>query len=464
MIKSSLNKVNLNGSLCFITFPPFSQFPHLSHAFSTRLGGKSTGHFAQMNLSFNVGDNRETVIENYNIFCDAVGLDVNTLVLSRQTHSNAVRVVTRADLGKGIFREYDYTDADALLAKVGIKDDAAKNAKEFIAKLVYFVTFLLFLPGVLDKLGMHSVSTPIVNLTNSFLSFLPKLVAAGLILAIGIFVANIVKDLLLPVLKATKVDKLQEKTGIQATEKTSFSNILTNVVYGFILLIVITSALDQLGVAAISAPTNAIVSAIFAAIPNVLGAIIIIALGVFISNLVANLLGSLLAGIGTDSLIEKITGSPAKKVQLSKVISTIVKYLMVIIFLVQGINVLKLPVLAGVGELILSYVPTAISIVLILGLGIFAANTAEKVITSKFPKAKAGAFIAKAVIYVVLGFICMSQLGIANKIVESTFILIIASLCFAFAVSFGFGGKGFAANQLEKLEKKLDCDDSNKAE
>ena len=75
-----------------------------------------------------------------------------------------------------------------------------------------------------------------------------------------------------------------------------------------------------------------------------------------------------------------------------------------------------------------------------------------------------GAFIAKAVIYVVLGFICMSQLGIANKIVESTFILIIASLCFAFAVSFGFGGKGFAANQLEKLEKKLDCDDSNKAE
>jgi hypothetical protein len=365
---------------------------------------------------------------------------------------------------KLVIKLFGIIKADALLAKVGIKDDAAKNAKEFIAKLVYFVTFLLFLPGVLDKLGMHSVSTPIVNLTNSFLSFLPKLVAAGLILAIGIFVANIVKDLLLPVLKATKVDKLQEKTGIQATEKTSFSNILTNVVYGFILLIVITSALDQLGVAAISAPTNAIVSAIFAAIPNVLGAIIIIALGVFISNLVANLLGSLLAGIGTDSLIEKITGSPAKKVQLSKVISTIVKYLMVIIFLVQGINVLKLPVLAGVGELILSYVPTAISIVLILGLGIFAANTAEKVITSKFPKAKAGAFIAKAVIYVVLGFICMSQLGIANKIVESTFILIIASLCFAFAVSFGFGGKGFAANQLEKLEKKLDFDDSNKAE
>ncbi len=353
---------------------------------------------------------------------------------------------------------------DALLAKIGIKDDAAKNAKTFIAKLAYFVTFLLFLPGVLDKLGMHSVSTPITGLANSFLSFLPKLVAAGLILAIGIFVANIVKELLLPVLKATKVDTLQEKIGIKASEKASLSSILTNVVYGFILLVVITSALDQLGIAAISAPTNAIVSSIFALIPNILGAIVIIALGVFISNLVSGLLENLLAGIGTDSLVEKITGTPAKKIVLSKVISAVVKYLMVVIFLVQGINVLGLPVLTGVGELILSYVPTAISIVLVLGFGIFAANLAENAIVSKFPKAKASAIAAKAAIYVVLGFLCMSQLGIANAIVESTFILIIAALCIAFAISFGVGGRNFAANQLEKLEKKLETSDSEKAE
>lgn len=358
----------------------------------------------------------------------------------------------------------DKIKADELLAKVGIKDDAAKNAKAFIVKLVYFVTFLLFLPGVLDKLGMHSVSTPISGLANSFLSFLPKLVAAGLILAIGIFVANIVKDLLLPVLKATKIDELQKKSGVEASEKASFSNILTNVVYGFILLIVITSALDQLGIAAISAPTNAIVSSVFAAIPNIFGAIVIIAIGVFISNLVSGLLENLLAGIGTDSLIEKITGTPAKKVQLSKIISAVVKYLLVVIFLVQGINVLRLPVLTDVGEIILGYIPTAISIVLILGFGIFAANTAENAIISKFPKAKATAIAAKAAIYVVLGFLCMSQLGIANAIVESTFILIIAALCIAFAISFGVGGRGFAANQLDKLEKKLESEESKKAE
>ncbi len=358
-----------------------------------------------------------------------------------------------------VMKLFGLIKADALLAKVGVKDEAAKNAKNFVAKLAYFVTFLLFLPGVLDKLGMQSVSAPITSLANNFLSFLPKLVAAGIIIAVTIFVANVVKDLLLPLLKASKIDKLQEKSGIKTSEKASFSNILTNVAYGLILLVGITSGIDQLGIAAISNPTNMIVSTIFALIPNVLGAIVIIAVGVFIAKLVAGLLESLLAGVGADSLVEKITGSPAKKIVLSKVISAVVKYLVIVIFLVQGVNVLNLPVLTGVGQVILGYVPTAISVVLILGIGIFAANTAESIIANKFPNAKGTAFIVKVAIYVVLGFLCLSQLGIANKIVEGTFILIVAALCVAFAVSFGIGGKNFAANRLEKLEKKIDSND-----
>lgn len=353
---------------------------------------------------------------------------------------------------------------EKLFNKLGIKADAATNAKNFIAKLAYFVTFLLFLPAVLDKLGMHSVSSPITALANNFLGFIPKLVAAGIILAVGIFIANILKDLLLPLLKATKIDALQEKTGIKAGEKATFSNIIANVVYGFILLVVITCALDQLGIAAISGPTNQIVSTIFSLIPSILGAIVIIAVGVFISILVAGLLESLLAGVGADSLVEKITGTPAKKIILSKVISAAVKYIMVIIFIVQGLNVLNLPVLSGIGATIISFIPTAICVILVLALGIFAANTAETAIAKKFPNAKASALIAKVAIYVVIAFICLSQLGIANAIVESTFILVVAAICVAFAISFGIGGKTFAANTLQKLEKKIDDNSDNNAQ
>ncbi|MBR4082776.1 MAG: mechanosensitive ion channel [Lachnospiraceae bacterium] len=346
--------------------------------------------------------------------------------------------------------------AEAILSKLGIKDTVTNSSIEFVGKLVYFVVFLLFLPGVLDKLNLYSVSTPISAMVTSFLAFIPKLIAAGIIVAVGLFIANIVRDLLIPVLKAVKVDSIQEKAGIKASETTSFSSIIANIIYGLIVLIVITSALDQLNISAISVPANQIVYSIFAIIPKVLAAIVIIAAGIFIAKLVAKLLESLLAGVGADSLLEKITGNEVKKVSLSKVISEVVKYVLVIIFMVQGINVLSLPVLTSVGSAIIGYLPAVLVAVIVLAIGMFAANTVEAAIVKKFPNAKASAFIAKIAIYVFVAFICLNQLGVAIEIVEKTFILIIAALCVAFAVAFGIGGRNFAANTLEKLEKKMD--------
>lgn len=353
-------------------------------------------------------------------------------------------------------------NAEKLLGKIGAKEEVAKSVITFVGKLVYFVTFLLFLPGVLDRLGMGSVSTPITNMVNKFLAFVPNLVAAAIIITVGLFIANILKDLLISVLKAVKVDALQEKAGIKASENASFSSIIANVIYGVIVLVVITTGLDQLKIPAISEPANDIVASIFAIIPSVLAAIVIIAAGVFIAKLVAKLLESLLAGVGADSLLEKISGSTEKKLSLSKIISEVVKYVLVVIFLVQGINVLKLPVLTGIGEAVLGYLPAVLTAVIILAIGMFAANTAEAAIIKKFPKAKASALVAKVAIYVFVGFVCLSQLGVAITMVEKTFILVIAALCVAFAVAFGVGGRNFAAHMLEKLEKKID-DNSEEA-
>lgn len=346
--------------------------------------------------------------------------------------------------------------AEKLLNKIGVKDTATDSSVTFVAKLAYFVTFLLFLPGVLDRLGMQSVSSPITGLVNSFLAFIPKLVGAGIVVAVGMFIANIIKELLIPVLKAVKVDALQDKAGIEASESTSFSTIIANVIYGIIVLVVITSALDQLDIVAVSAPANAVVSAIFNAIPSVLAAIVIIAVGVFIAKLVGRLLEGLLAGVGADSLIEKVTGNAEKKLSLSKIIGAVVKYVLVIIFLVQGINVLNLPVLTEVGAAIIGYMPAVLSAVLIIAVGLFAAHTAEAALVKKFPSAKAGALIAKVAIYVLVAFLCLSQLGVATTIVEATFILIVAALSVAFAIAFGVGGRNFASNALDKLEKKID--------
>lgn len=83
------------------------------HGFTTRLGGVSTGFSASLNLAFGRGDSMENVEENLRRLGDAIGFDPTRLVLTRQTHSDIVRVVTGADC-RGLCHR-DYPECDGLV-------------------------------------------------------------------------------------------------------------------------------------------------------------------------------------------------------------------------------------------------------------------------------------------------------------------------------------------------------------
>lgn len=100
---------------------PFLYFKNLedtnlvNHGFSTRLGGVSKNHLGTMNLSFTRGDDDENVFENYRRITNAMELDYEKLVLSHQTHTTNILVVTKEDMGKGLTREKEYTDIDGFI-------------------------------------------------------------------------------------------------------------------------------------------------------------------------------------------------------------------------------------------------------------------------------------------------------------------------------------------------------------
>ena len=107
-------KINKQGELVYITFPRLEACGAVRHIFSTRLGGVSEGQFATMNTSFSGGDDFDAVEENYRRLCGAVGINIENLVLSRQTHTNNVRAVTKADCGTGYIKS-SFTDVDGLI-------------------------------------------------------------------------------------------------------------------------------------------------------------------------------------------------------------------------------------------------------------------------------------------------------------------------------------------------------------
>ena len=107
-----------NNGVTYLTFPALDATGIVTHAFSTRMGGVSEGWYSTMNFSFTRGDNREHVLENYSRMAAALGVKREKRVLTWQTHTTNIRVVSEDDLGKGVVKERDYRDIDGLLTNM----------------------------------------------------------------------------------------------------------------------------------------------------------------------------------------------------------------------------------------------------------------------------------------------------------------------------------------------------------
>ena len=102
----------------YYTFDELSaeKYSFIRFAVSTREGGVSVGNeLGTLNLGSKTSDKIENVRENYKRFCDALSFNTENIVLGNQTHSDNIRLVTTKDAGKGVFKERDYNDIDAII-------------------------------------------------------------------------------------------------------------------------------------------------------------------------------------------------------------------------------------------------------------------------------------------------------------------------------------------------------------
>src|SRR5699024_11025098 len=76
--------------------------------------------------------------------------------------------------------------------------DTVEKAEEYLVtagKVVFYLIMLLFIPGILDALSIQGVAQPFSSLLGTILAFIPKLIYAAIIFAIGWFVAKIIKNI-----------------------------------------------------------------------------------------------------------------------------------------------------------------------------------------------------------------------------------------------------------------------------
>ena len=111
--------------------------------------------------------------------------------------------------------------------------------------LFVFVVFLLFVPGIFEKLGLNNVATPIVSMMNILTAYLPNIIGAVVIMIIGLFVAKIVKELLQPLFNRIKLNEWLAKIGID-TKKIDVAGILATAAYVIIAVLFVVEAISTL--------------------------------------------------------------------------------------------------------------------------------------------------------------------------------------------------------------------------
>jgi small-conductance mechanosensitive channel len=131
---------------------------------------------------------------------------------------------------------------------------------------------------------------PLQNALSTFLSYIPQLIGAIIILVIGYIVAKVLQAVVGRVLQAIGFDGWMEKGGIKhffdraETNQTPHS-ILGKLVFWFVFIIALTMAADALGIPQVSA----VLGQLIAYIPNIIAAILILILAALLANFLSGI-------------------------------------------------------------------------------------------------------------------------------------------------------------------------------
>lgn len=201
-------------------------------------------------------------------------------------------------------------------------------------------------------------------------------------------------------------------------------------------------------------------------IPNVLVAIIIFVFGWLVGSVLGRWVAQIIKAIKIDQALEGIgTGDLMSRagfrLDAGAFIGGLVKWFVVVVFLVASADVLRLnQVTEFLRGIVLGYLPNVIVAALILILAGIIGEAMQKIVTgmakaAMMPSAHLAGGIARWAIWI-FGFIAaLLQLQVAVVLLQTLFTGLVAMLALAGGLSFGLGGRDAAARYIEKLRHDI---------
>lgn len=139
---------------------------------------------------------------------------------------------------------------------------------EIVAKVLYYFILLVFLTAATETLGVDAITSMVLSIVN----FIPQLIAAAIMLQIGIMLADAIKGAIVAVCKSFNI---------------SSAKLIGNVVFFFFLIITFISSLGQIGI-----NTNLLESTFILIIGGVIGAFAL-GYGIASRDVLSNMIASM---------------------------------------------------------------------------------------------------------------------------------------------------------------------------
>jgi len=262
---------------------------------------------------------------------------------------------------------------------------------KWVSTAIYWLILAFTLVAFLNALHLESVSTPLNVFLQQILSYVPRLGSAALLLGVAWIIATLVKTLVTSGLSRFNLDdKLKQHTGdVGGESPIVVSETLGNALYWFVFLFFLPLVLNALDLPL--APVQNLLDQILSALPKILTAILIGAIGWLVARIVKGITTNLLAAVGTDQLGARMGfNRSAGGMSLSTLLGTVVYVLVLIPTAIAALNALDIAAISLPAVAMLNQVMTKIPQILTAGLivalfyfiGRFIADLVSSILTS----------------------------------------------------------------------------------
>ncbi len=196
-------------------------------------------------------------------------------------------------------------------------------------------------------------------------------------------------------------------------------------------------------------------------LPDLFGGIIILVVGLILAGLLKRLLLSLFSFLRFERFFAQAKTMDKGEVRLwEEVLAELLRWTVVILFLIPTLEVWGLSRATQVLNQILLYIPNVIVAVVIGFVGLVVANLAANVVRSSVrtlgaASANSLAMLSKWAIVIFTILIILNQLGVAQQLIQILFTGVVGMLALAGGLAFGLGGRDTAKEVLEDLRKRL---------